>query len=137
MANRIQYAVSVTPIFTHTDAEGPDADVVASDFGKSFGGSGNVSSLTFGANGATASVNHTSGTIVTTPASCKGLFVRHKGVDENGAATAATLTLTLAGTQIAILEPGTAIFLPSPASSAAVAGTPSAGQIAVEYAVFV
>ncbi len=137
MASRIQYSVSVTPVFTHSNAEGPSADVVATDFAKTFGGSGVVSSPTYGAGGAKATVAHTSGTLVSTPASCKGLFVRHTGVDENDAVTAATVTVTLNSVQVAILEPGGAFFLPSPVSSVAVGCTPSAGQVKLEYAVFV
>lgn len=137
MANRLQYSVSVTPIFTHTNAEGPDSDVVASDFGKSFGGSGKVSSLLYGANGVTATVNHTSGTLVTTPASCLGLFIRHTGLDENGDVITTTLAILIGATQICTLEAGGAVFLPTAKSSQAFTATPSSGQIKVEYAAFV
>ena len=137
MANRLQYAVSVTPIFTHTNADGPDSDVVASDFGKSFGGSGNVSDPLYGSAGTTVTTNHESGELVETPASCLGLFIRHTGLDQNSAAVTTTLAILIGTTQICTLEAGCAVFLPKAKSQQAFTATPSTGQIKTEYAVFV
>ena len=142
MASRIEYAVSVSPIFTHATGEGQaDRDSIAGDFNKVFGGSGKVSSPQYGAAGATGTTafTGTGSALLTTPTSCKGLFLRHTGVDEDDAATTDTATIIFDTKIIAILEAGCAFFLPSPAAAAAVTITIStpANQIKIEHTVFV
>ena len=107
MASRLSYSVSVTPIFTHTNSEGPDSDVVAADFGKSFGGSGVVSSLGFGSGGLHDIVAYTGAAHVIVdalPTPTKGLFLRHTGLDETGAATAETVTILVNAAVLCILR---------------------------------
>lgn len=136
MASRIDYAVSATPVYEYSGGEGQAVHSIASDFGKSFGGGAAVASPSY-TNGTTATSNvSTSATLATTPASCKGIFVKNTGLDDTNAATTSTVTVSVGGVQIAVLAPSGAIFLPSPASSTAFTAASSSGTVKVEYATF-
>lgn len=137
MASRISYAVSVTPVYTHAEGEGLSTDVLATDIGKTLGGSADVSSTPSYANAALATEAKTGSgaALVTTPTSCKGLFVRNTGLDENGSSTTATVTVIAASTNLCVLDPGGAIFFPSIQSSLAITVTISSGQVQIEHAV--
>ena len=137
--------MSVTPIYTHAASEGVTKDVIAADFAKVFSGSADVPTPLYTlASGAASTGNTTvaaSPTAIinatTTPASCKGVFVRHRGVTDTGVATTSTVSFTL-GSQAAAftLEANGAIFLPNAVSSATFTGTSSSGNVSVEYAAF-
>ena len=136
MASRIDYSVSVSPVYLYTGGEGADVHSIASDFGKSFSGSASVASPTY-TNGTTGTVTLSeSSEIVATPASCKGIFIKNTGLDTDNAATTATVTISISSTTIAVLEAGGAFFLPSPVSGTGFDGNPSSGTVKVEYATF-
>ena len=136
MASRIDYSVSVSPIYLYTGGEGADVHSIASDFGKSFSGGASVASPAYN-NGITGTTTLSgSATIATTPASCKGIFIKNTGLDTSDASTTATVTVSVGGTDIAVVEAGGAFFLPSPVSSTAFTGVPSSGTVKVEYATF-
>jgi len=136
MASRIDYAISVTPIYEYSGGEGNAVHSIASDFGKSFGGGAAVGSPSY-TNGTTSTSNiSASATLATTPASCKGIFVKNTGLDDTNTATTSTVTVSVGGVQIAVLVPNGAIFLPSPASSTAFTAASSSGTVKVEYATF-
>lgn len=138
MASRVQYACSATPIYTYDDATGLPADVLAQEWGKTFAGSASVSPASYSLTGASAtdSTTCTTATALTTPAGTShGFFVRHTGKDSTGAATSATLTLLRAATAICVLDPGGAIFFPSP-TTAAWTATASSGDVVAEWANF-
>lgn len=134
MASRIDYSVSVSPVYLYTGGEGADVHSIASDCGKSFSGSASVASPTYKTTGTTTLSG--SATIATTPASCKGIFIKNTGLDTYNATTTATVTVSVGGTDIAVVEAGGAFFLPSPVSSTAFTGAPSSGTVKVEYATF-
>ena len=136
MASKIDYAIRVMPILEYSGGEGNTVHSIASDFGKSFSGGGAVASPSY-TNGTTATSNvSTSATLATTPASCKGIFVKNTGLDDTNTATVSTVTVSVGGVQIAVLAPSGAIFLPSPESSTAFTAASSSGTVKVEYATF-
>jgi hypothetical protein len=141
MASRIEFAVSATPIFSHSGAgEGVAADVIARDVGKSLGGSGSVAAswgTTVGYGNVTAGVadrvssgaNYVPGgadavTLGTLPASTGFVLIKHSGFlwdaaasDKLGIATLADVKITMAAviadaTTVCVLGPGDAIVLP-------------------------
>ena len=59
MASRVDFAVSATPVYSHSAGEGAAVDVIARDVGKSLGGSGSQATTwaaTEGYGGSTAGV---------------------------------------------------------------------------------
>ena len=134
MANRVTYAVSVTPIYTHAAGEGLSTDVLATDIGKSLGGSADVTGGDYANAVLTTATKTGSGQALVTPvAGSTGLFIKNLGLDENGDATTETVTVIIAATNICVLDAGGAVFLPSP-STAPVTVTMSSGSIQVEHA---
>jgi len=145
MASRVLVSVSVTPIYTATNAEMNDTDVVAKDVGKIVGGTGSTT-VTWGSTtgySAGAPVYESTGNYISTT-SAKFVFIKHTGFTYNssselGVVTNATLTITIGDTGLdesvlAVLNPGQAIALPyAIAKSVAFGLTASSGTIAVEY----
>lgn len=140
MGSRVEFAVSATPIFSHSAGEGEAVDVIAADVGKTVGGSGNVT-VTWGSTGGYASGSptyvSTGSNIVMT--SGKFIWIKHTGYQYSdgstlGAATTETLTIAVGAVTVAILGAGQAITLPySSATSNTFVLTASSGTIAVEY----
>jgi len=133
MSSRVEYAVSATPIFSHSAGEGVAADVIAADVNKTLGGNGSVT-CTWG-----TTIGYTSGSpsYVTTATnysvgataaeletftSVNFVIIKHTGYlysssSALGAATAEKLKITMAATiadatTVAVLNPGEAIILP-------------------------
>ncbi len=158
MANRLDCAVSVTPILDGTVAityttnptanvSGQDADFVDAVIGRSLGG-GKADSTWAGSASAGwtagAHVHKTSqgGTIVT-GATCDGLWVKHTGfaydssvTSKKGSTAETTTTVTLTGANdvICTLSSGQAIFLPAPPNQT-VTLSDDGTDVAVEYAI--
>jgi hypothetical protein len=141
MASRVDYAVSATPIYSYTPAgEGAAVDVIATDVGKSIGGSGN-STVTWGSTGGftggSPAYASTADTITCT--SAKFIYLKHTGYVYSspsalGAVTTANLTVKAGGVTIAVLEAGGSIVLPLyTATTVVLTFTASASTIAVEY----
>ena len=138
MANKVDFAVSVTPLFTHVRGEGQaNTNSIASDIGKRLGGSGSVAAPAY-AGTLLSNINVSTATsLVGASSGTKLVFIRHRGVNELGVSTASTLTVLIAGAAVAILNSGEAWFIPNlgaAAAAAAVTGTSSSGQISVEVA---
>jgi len=130
MASRVDFAVSATPVHTHTTGEGQaNTDSIAADVGKSLGGSGSIahtwgSTVGYGSGNATlvaAGTNYAVGqTAVTlgTFTSANFVFIKHSGFLSNGTTVSnvdvkITMAATIAdATTVAVLGPGEAIILP-------------------------
>ncbi len=162
MANRVEYAVSVTPVRTIAGVAGKYAaqDVIEADINKTLGGSG--STLIVGTDditvqgfqaGAVAYGNcPASGRLAlgTANTAYEGIFIKHTGNQFNsatvlGAASTATTLLVIevekpADTYITIckLEPGAAIYLPNTVAQGAnttfQVSASASESIAVEFA---
>lgn len=138
MANRIQFAVSATPIVTATPSEGTEVDTIAGAIGKTLSASGTVlasnpdNTLAF-AGDVLSNINVTTATsLVAANASTAGVWVKHRGVTDTGAATTAVLTVLVGAQVAALLQPNEGLFLPR--CPTAVTGTSSSGTISVEVA---
>ena len=139
MASRVDYSVSMTPVFSHPAAEGEAIDAVARDVGKTLGGSGSVEctwgttvgygNVTAGvadrvASGTSYDTTDTAVTLGALPASTRFYFVKHSGFlwdaaasDKLGDATLLDVKITMAATiadatTVCVLGPGQAICLP-------------------------
>ena len=130
MASRVDFAVSATPVHTHTTGEGQaNTDSIAADVGKSLGGSGSVAhtwgstvgyssgSPTLVAAGTSYAVSATAVTLgVFTSAQL--VFIKHSGFLADGTtASTVDVKITMAetiadATTVAVLGPGEAIVLP-------------------------
>lgn len=140
MASRIEYAVNVTPIYTATNAEMNDTDVIAKDINKSLGGNGSIA-VTWGTTngysaGAPSYKDGNGGTIAVL--SGKFLFIKHTGytlvTGALGVVTASTLTISIGSeTGVLKLSAGEAICLPLNTYSGTITLASSSGTIAVEY----
>jgi hypothetical protein len=140
MASRVEFAVSVTPIYTHVAGEGAAADVIATDVGKSVSGSGSVSvtwgSTTGYAAGSPIYVEGNGGTIGST-ISGKILYIKNTGytlvTGALGVITTADLLISIGSeTNVLKVPAGAAIILPLNASMLFTLSS-SSGSIAVEY----
>lgn len=147
MANRIEFAVSATPIATGTISEGVEADTIAGDIRKTLGGSASIAT-------AHTTVGYAAGVVAYDEAEVSGgsdstlgsggydfVFIKHTGHQYStatalGAATASdtNLTVTLGSQLVCTLPPGGAIVLPTvPAAAIKVKSDDAAETIAVEY----
>lgn len=138
MANRITFAVSATPIFTHAEGEGLSTDVLATDIGTTLSASGTITAsnpnntLAYGGT-VLSNINATTATtLVAANASTAGVWVKHRGVDDTGAVTTAVLTVLVGAQIVALLQPNEGLFLPR--CPTAVTGTSSSGAISVQVA---
>jgi hypothetical protein len=166
MAGRIDYSISVTPIQTNTIFEGVVQEAIESDIGRTLGGGKSDSvwtgtAPTWSNNDAAHKQSRTSSNTIATVAETDGLWIKHTGFkyDSGLSTTAETTTKVIvsrrvthtefnagsdgsdAGTgnadiQIAKLESGQGIFLPTPGVAATwVLTDDAAGQaVAVEFA---
>ncbi len=144
MASRVEFAVSATPIYTHSAGEGTSVDTIASDVNKTLGGSGSQAT-TWGttegyASGAAVYKSATTSVdSLDTLTSIVFLFIKHSGYTTSNldVSTSADskLTVSLGDTAvIAILSPGDAIVLPyATATSPDIKVKSDSGTIAVEY----
>lgn len=140
MASRIEYAVSVTPVYTHATGEGQaGVDSIAADINKRLSGNGTVTGATFGAT-SLSNVNAAAGgtELVAATSGAKMVFLRHRSVDGSGAATEATVDIAVGATDIARLNPGEAMCLPQfgvANTASALNGYASSGTVSVEVAI--
>jgi hypothetical protein len=143
MASRVEFAVSATPIYTASNAEMSDTDVVAKDVGRTVGGSGSVT-VTWGSTiGYTAGVpTYKEGGSVTawsTSTPVKFAYFKHTGYTLVGGAlgipTTETWQITINSVVVAELAPGQAIIFPVAVAAvlAFTTSSSSAGSIAIEY----
>ena len=130
MASRIDFAVSATPVHTHTAGEGQaSVDSIATDINKTLGGSGSVahtwgSTVGYAAGSATLVAAHDSYAVGQTALTlgtftdAQLVFIKHSGFLANGTTVSAvdvkiTMAETVAdATTVAVLSPGEAIVLP-------------------------
>lgn len=139
MASRVDYAVSCTPIYSHSNAEGASVDVIASDVGKTLGAQGSIS-VTWGSTvgysaGAPTYVAATNTTSLGTFTNVKFVYIKHTGFSDTAqtTTTSAYLTVMVGGIVFARLAPGQAIVLPFYiATSPALSATSSSGTTQVE-----
>jgi len=141
MASRVDFSVSVIPVYTKaSDSEGPAVDVLASDVGKYLGSSGSVavtwgSTIGYSSGSPAYVIAGTSDTSLGTFTSVKFVYIKHTGYSDSGLTTATTANLTVKNgtTVLAILGPGDSIVLPYVGGhSPALKGLSSSGNIAVE-----
>jgi hypothetical protein len=127
MANRIKYAVSMTPIETLTDAQSITHDVIAGEVGKSLGGDGTALVTDFaGSAAANGYLNQTVNYIsavddadtmdISSEAGASLVFIKNTGclfssATVLGAASALSLKVMYLTNTIAILDAGEAIIL--------------------------
>ena len=145
MANgRVDFAVSCTPIFTHTNVEGPDIDVIASDIGKSVGGSGSID-VTWGsadpegyANGSPvytiATTTLSTSSLLTT--ANEVLFIKHTGYEDSNQSIATDEAVFIYADTIpfAKLSKGMALVLPLDSGATTdIKIKTDTGDVAVEY----
>ena len=141
MASRVEFSVSATPIYTATNAEMNDTDVIAKDVGKTVAGSGSVTVTWGSTTGFTAGVptyvDGNGGTITTT--SAKFLYIRHTGYRLNGTAlgivSTDNLSVQIGAVVITQLDPGeaTVLVFGTNAQSQTYALVSAGDSIAVEY----
>jgi hypothetical protein len=122
MASRVEFAVSATPIYTASNAEMSDTDVVAKDVGRTVGGSGSVTVTWGSTTGYTAGVpSYKEGYLGTlTCTSAKFLYIKHTGytlVGGDGGTLGVPTTETLIlndsnATPLAELGAGDAMIFP-------------------------
>ena len=129
--DRVQFAVSVTPIEELTTAEsgGEVTQIMWPGTGKSLGGSGyydltggHEDNIGYGGSGVPAYVT-TGGAINADSTELRGLLIRHTGYLYSsatvlGAATTDNFSITVGSVLIADLGPGQAIFLPNDGGAA-------------------
>ena len=138
MADRIRYAVNMTPIkettfeidytdATLTDVSGIAYNYVNSVIGTTLGGNDEVTATQAIINGyATGNASYLTGQngSIVTPDNCKFLFIKHTGKNYVSASAIGVesitneLTITTGSVLIASLGEGGAIILPKPAASA-------------------
>ena len=145
MASRVDFAVSATPVYSHSAGEGAAVDVIATDVGKSLGGSGSQATTwatTEGYGGSTAGTADyksatTTASSLDTLTSIVFLFIKHSGYTDSDLDTETTAKLTVslgASTVVAILNAGDAIILPyATATSPDIRVKSASSTIAVEY----
>jgi energy-converting hydrogenase Eha subunit B len=138
MASRVDFAVSVTAIFTHVTGEGQaNTDSISSDIGKRLGASGSVSGPAY-AGTVLSNINVTTATtLVAASSGTKMVYIRNRALTDAGVVSTATLTVLVDLEGIAVLNPGEAMILPgfgSANSAGIVKGTSSSGTLSVEVA---
>jgi len=139
MANRVEFAVSCTPVASVGAGENVAVDTIAADINKSLGGSGSVT-CTWGTTigysaGDPTHVVASSATSLGTFTDVKFVFIKHSGYEEDALETTTDSTLSVmeGGNQFAVLAPGDAIVLPyAVADTPVLTATSSSGNIAVE-----
>lgn len=161
MANRIEFAVSCTPIVSVSAGENVGVDTIAADMQKSLGGSGSVSSgesspsvtvdfsTTTGYNSNTVAYQNinTSGavtSIIANASSYDFICIRHTGYEYSSETSLSSTSTTMAvdiyvGTQpICCLRPGESIVLPlrSKTGGALIGGRLQSGTDGVALEVF-
>ena len=165
MAGRIDYSISVTPIQTNSAFEGVVQEAIESDIGRTLGGGKSDSvwtgtAPTWSNNDAAHKQSRTSSNTISTVAGTDGLWIKHTGFkyDSGLSTTKETTTKVIvsrrvthtefndgstgsdagagnADIQIAKLESGQGIFLPTPGAGTWVLTDDAAGQaVAVEFA---
>ena len=130
MASRVDFSVSCNPIYTHAAGEGTEVDTLASDVGKSLGGSGSIVATwgtTVGYAGgspslATAHDNYAVGQTALTLGTFTAhrfVFIKHSGFLADGTNVSDVDVKIVNGssniadvTTVAVLGPGEAIVLP-------------------------
>ncbi len=120
MASRVEFAVSAIPIYTATNAEMNDTDVIAKDVGHTVGGSGSITVTWGSTDGYSAGVpTYLEGAFGSkTFSSSKFIFLKHSGyqLDLSGNITTTPCTenwiIKVGGNTMAELMPGQAIILP-------------------------
>lgn len=125
-SGRVTFAVSATPIYQHTAAEGTTArEVVHGTFDKRLAGSGEVDSLTYAVeslanvdSGDSAYASILNAANLSTITSF--LYIKHRGVDDAGDATTDTVRIRIGTQPICELKAGEAIVLPRPDVAGAV-----------------
>jgi hypothetical protein len=147
MANRIEFAVSATPIATGTISEGVEADTIAGDIRKTLGGSASIAT-------AHTTVGYDAGDVEYADADDSGgsaltlgsggydfVFIKHTGhlyssttVLGDAVTDGTDLEVTIGSQKICTLPPGGAIVLPTvPAAAVKVQSDHASEHIAVEY----
>ena len=129
MASRVDFSVSCNPIYTHAAGEGTEVDTLASDVGKSLGGSGSIEATwgtTVGYTGGSPDLvtAHDSYAVGQTELTLgaftahRFVFIKHSGFLADGTTVSdVDVKITMAAliadaTTVAVLGPGEAIVLP-------------------------
>ncbi len=126
MADRILYAISVSPQELLTDEQGNTSYVISGEVGKSLGCSGAVVVVDYAGSGAVngyqdgavtyISVSDSATQSVSSETSASGMFIKNTGYTYSsatalGAALTASLEVKCGSTRIALLDAGEGIFL--------------------------
>tara|TARA_R110002020_G_scaffold91130_3_gene221547 strand:+ start:1085 stop:1528 length:444 start_codon:yes stop_codon:yes gene_type:complete len=143
MASRVDFAVSATPIYSHSAGEGAATDVIAADVGRSLGGNGSQAAVWGSTEGYSSGdpvhkIATSSAASLDTLTNIKFLFIKHSGFEDDAKATANTtskLSVSLGASAVfAVLASGDAIVLPFvTATSPDVQVKTDTGSVAVEY----
>lgn len=125
-SGRVSFAVRAQPVYQHTTAESTTAkEVIHAAFGKTLSGSGEVTGLTYAVENL-ANVNSGNGSYssILNAANLSSitsfLFIKHRGVDNTGAATSNTVNIRVGTQPICEMGAGEAIVLPRPDVAGAV-----------------
>lgn len=163
MADNVQFSVSCTPTETPTVEEGTPSNILATEVGKSLGGSGTAAVTDYSAAAAAqgyanATVNYlecidsADTTDISSEATASFVFIKNTGYTYSsatvlGAALSKAVKVMVGTTLISVLDPGEAIVLKDDNAGIACTGihvrtvdldggdNASAGHLAVEYLV--